>query len=132
MPLGSSSAAPVMSPGPSRLARPSLWPLIFTLTYISDLPVQPRRVERRGAAILVVAGVGDALRVGREREAGAEVGAVVQLREALVAVAQRALAREGREAAALEVRAMRRGDRVRADGQADDVLVARPARALQR
>src|ERR1700748_2305906 len=103
MPLGSSSAAPVIRPGPRRLARPLIWSLtLLNLTFISHLPVQAKGVERRRAAIHVVAGVDDALDVGGQHEARAKFGAVIELGEALVSVAQRAVAEEGRQSAALE------------------------------
>src|ERR1700744_3077410 len=132
MPLGSSSAAPVMRPGPRRLAKPLIWLLIWSLnfTFMSVLPVETEGIERSGAAIHVVARIDDALGVGGEREAGAELGAVVELGHALVAVAQGAVAQERRQAAAFEVLAVRRRDRVGAERQAHGVLVARPAAAL--
>src|SRR6516225_7207653 len=101
MPLGSSSAAPVMSPGPSRFAKPLIWPL--SLAFMSHLPVQAHGVERHRPAVLVVAGIGDALDIGGQREAGAEVRAVVQLGDLLADVAQRAVAEEGGHAAAREI-----------------------------
>src|ERR1700740_657523 len=119
MPLGSSSAAPVMRPGPSRLARTLIWSLtLLKRTFISHLPVQTQAVERGRAAIAVVAGGGDALGVGGQRAAGTEIEGVVALGQALVAVTQCAVAEEGREAAAGQDLAMRRGDRVLAEREA--------------
>src|SRR5262249_15902240 len=93
--------------------------------------VQPHSRDERGAASMVVAGVGDALRVEGGEQAAPEVRRVITLDDHFSAIVESAVAKEKPLSAEFEVTPVIAGEGVAAPGEADLIELAPPALPFQ-
>src|SRR5690349_24125071 len=123
MPLGSSSSAPVMRPGPS-FCRSGTWGRMGVMRSI--LEVDPQRGGVRRSAVPVVSGIGDVLPVRAQPGAAKYPPAVEALENALGGVIQPPVTEEETLAAGGKVVAMRARKAVHVAREADAVFRTAP------